>query len=185
MKQVKHIIALIILCTVALPALAQNSPPDQVAQVKRLDWLVGTWEGTGWVSGTNGTRQDMETTIEVQRKLGGTALVIENLLLVGTPGPRGRMIADGSINVLFWDDRSGSFRLRSHRLDGHFTESAASVGERTLQFRQPSDLRHEVRFAVKLDERGRSIWRGEQSMDGKEWKQFLEFILQPLGKPRG
>jgi len=76
------------LCAVALPALAQVSPSSQVAQVKKLDWLVGTWEGTGWVAGTNGARQDIETTIEVQRKLGGTALVIENLVFVSTPGQR-------------------------------------------------------------------------------------------------
>jgi len=70
-------------------------------------------------------------------------------------------------------------------MDGNFAEGAASVGERTLQFRQPSDVRHEVRFTIKLDDKGRSIYRGEQSKDGNEWEQFLEFILQPLGKPRG
>jgi hypothetical protein len=132
---------------------------------------------------TNGARTELEATFEIQRKLGGLALVVDHTVLLGGGDPEKQPIIDGSVNLVFWDEKSGSFHLRSHRIDGRFIESPVTVEARSFQFSQPSAIRQEVRFTCRLDGQGRLIWSGDESRDGKEWKPFLEFTLQHRSKP--
>ncbi len=176
----KCAIALILFCAAATPALAQTS---SASQLKKLDWFIGKWEGGGWVAGTNGVRMEMKLSSECQPKLSGTVLLSESQLWLSRPGERLKNVVDGSVAVIFWDEKSSTFRLRNHRIDGEFTEVALVVEGRSFQSRQPSAIRGgEVRFNFKVDDQGRLVLRGEESKDGKEWKQFLEFILQRAGK---
>jgi hypothetical protein len=176
----KCTIALILLCAAATPASAQTS---SASQLKKLDWFIGKWEGGGWVAGTNGVRMEMKLSSECQPKLGGTVLLSESLLSVSRPGERLKTVVDGALGIIFWDEKSSSFRMRNHRIDGEFTEAALVVEGRSFQSRQPSAIRGgEVRFNFKVDDQERLILRGEESKDGKEWKQFLEFTLQRVPK---
>ena len=67
--------AALITTFVATPVFAQ--PAERVAAMRKLDLLVGSWKGAGWSLSPTGTREEFELTETVQRRAGGTVLLVE------------------------------------------------------------------------------------------------------------
>ena len=74
---------LLLLCVLAFQAGSPISgqtpvpPAAQVEAVKKLDLWVGEWKGTGWASAGRDERYDFTIVEKVQRKVGGSVLLIE------------------------------------------------------------------------------------------------------------
>src|SRR5208283_1827028 len=77
------IVLLLLLSVLALQAGSPLSgqtpvpPAAQVEAVKKLDLWVGEWKGTGWASAGRDERHDFTIVEKVQRKVGGSVLLIE------------------------------------------------------------------------------------------------------------
>jgi hypothetical protein len=152
----------------------QTSKDAQLGEMKKLDWLVGSWKGNGWMQmGPQGRREF--TIIEiVQSKLDGLVLVIEG---------QGKSQADGSVvhtalAFVSYDDRAKTFRWRAFTAEGRQTDAEAKVGANTLEWGLEIPQRGRMRYTIKLNEKGEWFEVGEMTQDGKTWQKFFEMTLQ-------
>src|SRR5262245_62100286 len=71
----------------AFAAEQVTSQDIQRREMKKLDWFIGHWKGTGWIQMGPQGRREFTQTETVEAKLDGLVLVIEGL---------GKAKADGS-----------------------------------------------------------------------------------------
>lgn len=160
----KHLLIALLLFALPGAALAQPAAPAPHA-IEKLDFLLGEWKGEGWIQNRDGTRENFTSTEIIQKKLAGTALLIE-----------GVHTGFEALAVVTYDEKAKQYRWRSFTSRGGGVDVEAKlVGDRELQW-QPSP---QSRYTIKISESG--LWEevGEYSLDqGKTWKQFFAMRLQ-------
>lgn len=164
-------IALFWILPVAL--LAQTPASGQRAEMKKLDWLVGHWKGTGWIQMGPQGRQEFTQTETIQGKLDGLVLVIEG---------EAKSKEDGStihtaLAFVSYDEPAKTFRWRAFTAEGRQTDAEAKVGADTLEWGLQTP-RGRMRYIIKLNEKGEWFEVGEMTQDGQTWRQFFEMTLQ-------
>ncbi len=172
---------LLLLCAFAAPAFAQTlaaPAPPQLAEMKKLDFLAGQWQGEGWIVLGPGQRRTFRQTETVQNKVGGTVLLIEGLGKGKVPGQAEEVTIHNAFAVVSYDDQAKAFRWRAFRADGVEMDAAATVTERNIVWGFRDPRAGEVRFTIKLNEAGQWFEVGELNRDGKTWFKFFEMTLQ-------
>lgn len=173
-----------LLVAVATAFLASNAlaqppapprAPDLAAQavaLAPLQWLVGSWEGRGWVD-TPAGRQTFRQTESVEARLGGALLVVEGKGYSGVP----ETLAFNAFAVISHDDRAARTTFRSWTR-GYVTDAIADVrpdGNLIWTMTMPGQV---IRYTITQPQPGR--WRevGERSTDaGGTYTQFFEMEL--------
>ncbi len=155
---------------------APAPPKAQIEAMKKLDRWVGQWKGSGWASAGPGQRNEFTIVEKVQRKLGGSVLLVEG---------RGTKKADGAeavvheaLALVSYDDGAKRYRWQSHDLRGQAITVEPKLIDGGLEWGFRSSERGvTVRFTIKFDEKR---WHevGEASTDGKNWNKFLEMTLE-------
>ena len=173
---------LLLLCVLAFQAGSPISgqtpvpPAAQVEAVKKLDLWVGEWKGTGWASAGRDERHDFTIVEKVQRKVGGSVLLIEGR---GTKkADKGEAVVHEALAVVSYDDKAKRYRWRAHDLRGLAIDVEPKVEDGGFEWGFKSEDRGvSVRFTIKFDAKR---WHevGEASTDGKTWHKFLEMTLE-------
>lgn len=172
----KKIAAALLLSALALISAAQSPPPPQAAEMKRLDFLVGRWEGEGWIALGPGGRHTFRQTENVEGKAGGAALLVEGVGRSKDPGDAGAVIHN-AFAVITYDRKAGAFRWYALRAGGDPVDTQLKVSENTLIWAAPNPGGGEMRFTIRLNEKGQWFEVGEFSRDGKAWQKFFEMTL--------
>src|SRR5262245_36597358 len=105
----KRLLWTILVCILPVALLAQDPASGQRAEMKKLDWLVGQWKGTGWIQMGPQGRKEFAQTETVQSKLDGLVLLIEG---------QGKSKENGStvhtaLALASYDERAKNFRWRA------------------------------------------------------------------------
>jgi hypothetical protein len=177
------VIVLLLLSVLALQAGSPSSgqtrvpPAAQVKAVKKLDLWVGEWKGTGWASTGRDERHNFTIVEKVQRKVGGSVLLIEGR---GTKkaDKREAVVVHEALAVISYDEKAKRYRWRAHDLRGQAIDVEPKVVDGGIEWGFKSgDRGVSVRFTIKFDEKR---WHevGEASTDGKTWHKFLEMTLE-------
>jgi hypothetical protein len=147
--------------------------------MKKLEWLVGDWEGPAKFDAGRGGAEDTWTPVRqsevVKMKLGGRVLLVE-----GT----GRAKMGGEERVLFealatvsYDPDSKTYKMRAFAPDGE-VDPMIEVGDKSVVW-SFAVRNGRFRYTVKLDESGRWTEIGERSSDdGKTWTKFVDMVLE-------
>lgn len=74
-------VLLVLFCLIfPLAVVAQNnSLAAQQEAMKKVDFLIGTWQGNGWILLGKGKRETFTNTETVQSKINGTVLLVEGV----------------------------------------------------------------------------------------------------------
>ncbi|MDX2042602.1 MAG: hypothetical protein SF097_15380 [Acidobacteriota bacterium] len=164
---------LILNCSVA--AFAQQA--TQAQEMKKLDFLVGEWQGEGWTEFVPGQRRTASITEKAQSKLNGTVLLLEGLGKTKVPGKQEEIVVHNALGVLSYDANAKLYRLNSFLADGRSTDAEASFVDGAFQWRMQVP-QMSIRYTIKLTEKGEWFEQGEMSQDGKTWRQFHEMTLR-------
>lgn len=161
--------AALITTLVATPVLAQ--PAERAAAMRKLDLWVGSWKGTGWSLSPTGTREEFELAETVQRRAGGTVLMVE-----GHGATKARVPTHDGIVLVSYDDRERRYRWTGHDFANGATDAVVTILDAGLQWTTNRADAGMARFTIHFDEH---VWRetGEFSADGKAWTQFMEVVL--------
>ena len=166
------------LCLLALPAFAQAP----AGELQKLDFLLGDWQGTGWIEMGPNQRHTVRQTEKIQVKAGGAVVQIEGLGLerVGEKD----VPVHQAFAIISYDNEAKRFRLNAWRANGGAVECEPEIGDKRLVwgFKEPRSGM-QIRFTIKLDAAGRWVEIGEISRDSQKWQQFLEMTLQKTSKP--
>lgn len=172
----RTVLTLSLLC-ITTSLTARAAPPAApskdagLAAMKSLSFLVGRWEGDGWVKQGPGEPQRFHGVETVQAKLDGRLLVIEGVHRGGTPE---HVVHEAF--ALVSAQPGGGYRFQSFLADGRATDARAELAADgtfvwTLELPQVR-----VRYTIRVTG---DTWSevGESSRDGKTWAQMFEMKL--------
>ena len=154
----------------------QQRAEAQRAAMRRLDYMVGDWEGEGWTV-MNGERHTFRGGELIQRKLGGIALLVEGAFFSRPAGSEQETPSHTTLGVISYDPRTQTYRFRTWLARG-------MAGERELtliadgwqwEIRYPKGV---IRYVMKLTPAGEWFEIGERSEDEKAWQKFFEMRLR-------
>lgn len=85
----------------------QSIEIDETAQqeLKKLSFIIGEWEGDGWMMGRDGTKHLFTQSETVQFKLDKTAILIEGM------GKSGGEIIHNALGVVRFNQQQGNYRI--------------------------------------------------------------------------
>lgn len=145
------------------------------AEIKKLDALVGRWEGSGWMM--HGPEKETFTGTEtVQRKIDGLALLVE-----GRFTNNKNVVIHETLAVISYNPRMSIFDFSAFLASGYKgvyeLKSTADGFEWFVPFSGGK-----VRYTAKISA---ETWSeiGEMSRDeGKTWQKIFEMNLKRVGK---
>jgi hypothetical protein len=173
-KTMRNMLWTALLCATSLAVLAQGPASGQRAEMKKLDWLVGHWQGAGWIEMGPRGKKEFTQTETIQSKLGGLVLVIEGL---------GKAREDGStvhtaLAFVSYNERAKTYQWRAFTAEGRQTDTVAKVGTNTLEWGMEIAGRGRMRYTIMLNKNGEWFEVGEMSQDGQKWHKFFEMTLK-------
>src|SRR5262249_14310342 len=169
----------ITLLLLSMPGAAMpQAPAASHTEMRKLDFLVGKWQGEGWIEMAPEQRRTFKQTETVQSKLDGTILTVDGLGKGKRQGNDEETVVHNAFAVISYNEQTGKFRWHGYQSGGLFVDAEATVTENSLIWSFPSPRGGKVRFTISQQAKGK--WReiGEFSMDGGTWKQFFEMILE-------
>lgn len=170
----KILLAVIVLLAGFTVVSAQQ--PDnaelQRAEVKKLESLVGKWQGSGWIM-HEGKRETFTGSETVQRKLNGLALLVEGKFT----NPEGRVIHE-TLAILTFNAKESKYNFRTYLASGTSGEHDFKLIPDGYEwgFQMPAGT---IRYTIKT---ANEVWAeiGEFSKDGKTWTKFFEMNLNKV-----
>jgi hypothetical protein len=160
----------------AHPLVAQEgAPAPHLAEMKKLDVLVGNWKGEGWAFTRSG-RTEFISTERVERQLDGLLLVIEGLHHQKLEGGKEGRVVHNAYAVVSYDPPGMGYLFDAYQLNGqHINAKAKLAGPGTFEwgFTSPQGT---IRYTIKFDD---NRWNevGEVSQDGTTWRKIFEMNL--------
>lgn len=166
----------------AATALAQTSArttPDAALADSVVARFIGTWEGSGWMTGRDGARSEYEAFERVRWHLSGKRLIIEGLGIATNAETGETVIGHDAMAVISGRDGADTWTFTAGR-DGEFAQHAMTYNAEQDFFRWSPDPpdRTSVRFTIRLTD---NEWHevGEFSPNGGQtWTTFLEMRLK-------
>jgi hypothetical protein len=157
---------------------AQPPVATQREAMKKLDFLVGQWKGEGWMEMVPGRRSTFKSSEVVQSKLGGLLVTIDGLHRGQVGGKGKEVVVHNAFGVVSYDEKGKRYRFQAFTARGNYEDAQARVGDGKLVWGMKIPQLGEVRYTMKLDDKGRWFEIGEISQDGKEWRKFFEMTLE-------
>lgn len=169
----KILFAAFVLLTGFIGVSAQESNGElQRAEVKKLESMVGKWQGSGWII-HEGKRETFTGTETVQRKLDGLAILVEGRFT----NPEGKVIHE-TLAVLDFNTKDSKYRFRTYLATGMSGEHDFKLISDGFEwgFQIPMGT---IRYTIKT---ANNTWLeiGEFSKDGKTWVKFFEMKLEKV-----
>lgn len=165
-----------VLAVVAVFSLfAADQPTSKEVQrreMKKLDWFVGHWKGTGWIQ-MGPDRHEFNQTETIEAKLDGLVLVIEG---------SGKAKGDGStvhtaLAFVSYDHRGNKFRWQAFTAEGQI-DTEARVGKDSLEWTLEIPKRGRMRYTITRNEKGEWFEVGEMIQDDQTRHKFFEMTLR-------
>lgn len=163
----KKSIALFFFAFTVMTVSAQMQKADSISkeQMKKLAFMVGKWQGEGWMMG-RGSKSEFTQTENIQFKLDSTAILVE-----GKGMSNGKVIHD-ALAIITYNKEKAQYSFRSYLPNGMNGEFKAELIDDKLYW-YPNE---NVRYIIWLNDQKQWYERGEFKR-GDSWMQFFEMTL--------
>jgi hypothetical protein len=158
---------------ISATAFAQppNTAPEQIEAIKACSFMSGRWAGNGWMAFGPGQRRPFHETENVRPKLEGLLFEIEG---VGT-NDAGKIV-HAALAILSFDPDSKQYHFRAYDGTGNYLDTIAGCKDGIMSWSMPAGPR-QMRYTIKLNQKGQWYETGEMSMNGQAGQQFFEMTL--------
>lgn len=172
----KKIAAVLVFAIAPLLCATEAPPLSQLSEMKKLHYMAGRWEGTGWME-RDGRRTTFTGSETIQSKLNGLVLLVEGKFTGKAPDKEEEVVVHETLGVLSFDQRANTHRFRTYLANGISGDHEVKLIEGGWQwgFQFPAGA---VRYTIKVDKPDEWSEVGEFSADGKTWKQVFEMNLR-------
>lgn len=180
---IKLILVLCFISGISAVAFGQENNPTvaQIEAMKKLDFLVGNWQGSGWMLIPGGKRETFQINESVQMKLGGLVLLVEGLGKSKDDKTGADRIVHNALATLSFDPREKLYRWRTFTMQGNSADTIAQIGDKSFIWGFKNPQAGDIRYTITLNEKGNWFEIGEFSRDGgKTWTKFFEMELQKI-----
>lgn len=178
-------ICLIFISILFLSLFASAQMPDEAklekqrAELRKMDFLLGTWEGTGWIQ-IGRERKTFTAKEKIQPKVGGLIYVVDGLGKAKDEKTGDERVVHDAYGVFYADEQTGNLSFRFYKENGQIGVSPIEVSGTKLVWgftAQPNGM--QVRFTENLNEKGEWTEIGEIFVKEK-WIQFFEMTLKKV-----
>lgn len=182
MRLINHAVVTFALVAVAagFGRVAGQGLPAVPAELERLDWLVGEWEGTGWMEYAPGQRAAFRGTERVERRMGGRLIVVEGTFLADMGPEVGEAPVHHAVGIFEYDPRADRFRFRTYTALGPHTWGLrdAEVMDGRVVWGYEDPQWGTVRYTLTHTDADEWHEEGHASADGgATWHRFFEMRL--------
>lgn len=175
MKKLILLLSFVISTSLSAQAQIKNESFDkQVEAMKKFDFLVGRWKGSGWIVLGQNNRQTFTIDETLQSKLNGTIVVIE-----GVGKNAEKTIIHNAFAVISYNAEKQTCRWNAYTKDGFSMEATAEVSDKKIIWGFQSQF-GQVRYTITLTEKGNWLEVGEFSRDGTNWFKNFEMELKKV-----
>ncbi|WP_192347069.1 hypothetical protein [Algoriphagus sp. Y33] len=161
---------LVIICLICLPLFtqAQNFEVNLEArkEIKKIEFLVGEWEGSGWMMNQSGQKLTFEQTEKVSLKLNDTALLIEG------QGTSDGNIVHNALAIVTMAEGNGQYKFNSFLQSNQQGTYKAELIDNVFYWYPVEN----VRYVITLNDNGQWYEIGEANSGGT-WFKFFEMTL--------
>lgn len=170
-----HLLATLL---VSLPLHGQ-APPDPgptVEAMRKVSFLAGRWEGSGWFQMGPGPKEEFTQSEVVEPKLDGAILLVEG---IGTSKANPQKQLHHALAVIAYDPVAMEYRFSTFVAGRPPLSTQANVGENTFIWAFQPQPNTNIRYTITVND---GTWHeiGEYSADAKSWRQFFEMRLKKL-----
>ena len=156
----------------------------RTAAMKKLDFLVGTWKGKGWIILPSG-REPFTVTEKMERKLDGQIVVVDGLGKSKDEKTGKERIVHQAYGIFSYDAGADKIKFRWYKaVGGEENETTIEVSEN--KFIWGFDIPEngvKVKFTEIINEKGNWLEIGEVTRDGgKTWFKFFEMELSKVSE---
>ena len=170
--------AFIVIASLVLQGGNQHSGDSPVVEkMKALSFLVGEWEGAGWMQFGLQARKDVKVRESIKTKLAGKALLIEGLGTAKNPETGDESTVHEALAVVTWDAKKGQYSMRAITERAGAVDPNVQVGDKSMVWSFDARAGGTVRYSIKINENGQWFEVGEFSRNGKDWNKFFEMTL--------
>jgi len=147
--------------------------------IEKLKFIVGTWEGEGWMMTQTG-KEFTRIKETASCKAGCTVLAIEGLGIKTNPDTKEETIVHDAFGVMYLDKKTNALMMRAYK-DGNENESVVEfIEEKKIRWVLDIPNGSKVRFTADYTIENKWTEIGEFSRDGENWMQFLGMELTKL-----
>jgi heme/copper-type cytochrome/quinol oxidase subunit 2 len=175
---------LVILAQTNMEKAKEDKESKRIAEMKKLDFLVGTWKGKGWIMTQNG-RQTFTAEESLERKLAGQIVVVDGLGKSIDEKTGKEKIVHQAYGVFSYDATADKIKFRWYKADsGEEDETTIEVsGNKFVWGFDVPQNGVKVKFTENINEKGNWIEIGEVTRDGgKTWFKFFEMELSKVSE---
>lgn len=173
----KLVTLILLIAVFPLSLAAQTLANKQQEEMKKLGFLVGKWQGEGWIQ-QGSKRETFALTEEVQLKLGGLAILLEGIGKSKNAEAAGKIVHH-VMAVVSVDPAGSNFLWRMYTKDGFSLDVPARLtGEKSVECRVTLPQGGSIRYTIKLDSQDKWTEAGEFSPDGTNWIKNFEMTMQ-------
>lgn len=166
---------LLVVATQVAAQMPDFGKATQLAEMKKIEWLVGEWKGQGTMQmGPNqsGTSNVVE---KVERRLDGLALVVEGLgTIKGADGQD--KVVHNALATISYDVANQRYRFLAQTQHGSFAQAEGKVENGAFIWTLKTGP-NTSRYTISRNDKGQWIEIGERSADGTTWTKFFEMTL--------
>jgi hypothetical protein len=155
-------------------ATAQDSPDKrvQIEAMRNLDFMVGNWSGSGWMSFGPTEKFHFYQTEEVSIQTGGTSMLIKGQ----GRSARDNALVHDALAVIYFDSEKNEYVFNSHLAKGYHGSYRGDYGEGKFVW-QIDSPRGSMKYTIRLSEKGQWFEIGERQLQDGSWVQFFEMTL--------
>lgn len=170
-----------LIITLFLAPIMAMAQPDfsQLSKEKlaKLDMMVGTWKGSGYVYTPQG-KEISEVTEVIQYKLDNTVLFVEGKGVRNMEDGTQKVVHD-AMGIISFHPFTKQYYMNSFISKGMSTKANLSIeGDNKIVWwfeTGPNTIRYTLTIAD-----GEWVEIGERSTDGENWQQFFEMKLKKV-----
>lgn len=157
-------------------AFPADPVPTPTAEMKPIAFLAGHWQGTGWAQ----TREGKKTfTIDekVEPKLDGSVFLVE-----GIGKDNDGKVHHHALAFFHYDKEAKHYKVKAFRKDSGYVDAKGEMKDGNFVWGFDLPQGGQVRFTLKINDKGQWVETGEFSRDGKQWFHSMEMTLDKVKK---
>lgn len=150
---------------------SQSFATDSISksEISQLEFLVGNWEGKGWIMGRDRKKSEFDQTEKIQFKLDSTTVLIEGL------GKTKGLTTHNAMAIISYNKADSTYVFQSYVQNGRKGEFTAEIIENKFYW-YPNE---NMRYIIWINKNGQWYETGEFNREGN-WFQFFEMTLDKI-----
>lgn len=148
-----------------------------ITSLSQIDFMLGTWEGNGWIIIGNEKKNFKQTEI-IESRVNNTVYTIDGLGKSADGGISEDKIVHDAVGYIMFDPTTRKIMMTSFATTGGKNENEITlIGNKRLQWQLKIENRGFVKFREDFSKENIYSEVGEFSADSLKWYKFFEMTL--------